>query len=139
MKKNPISVDKSTNTLYIPRQFRSTYISWGRASMTFGLYFFYTKGVIQMICETIRKGAECAFMTKAGCSYKEGLCHEIVDRCDGCSRTAEFASRWYCTSFPEPSVKWRNGNCTMASHVASTVSANKQKLNPLKASKRGKR
>ena len=92
-----------------------------------------------MICETIRKGMECAFMTKKGCSYKEGLCHETVEQCNGCNRTVEFASRWYCTAFPEPSMKWKNGNCAMASHVASTVSENKVKLNPLKASKRGKK
>ena len=92
-----------------------------------------------MICETIRKGMECAFMTKKGCSYQEGLCREIVENCNGCNRSVEFASRWYCNAFPEPSKKWKTGNCTMASHVAATVSASKAKLNPLKASKRGKR
>lgn len=92
-----------------------------------------------MICETIRKGAECAFMTKKGCSYKDGLCHEIVDKCDGCNRTTEFSARWYCTAFPEPSMKWKNGSCNMASHVTKAVEQNKAKLNPLKASKRGKK
>ena len=92
-----------------------------------------------MICETIRKGMECAFMTKKGCSYNNGLCHEIVESCNGCNRTVEVSSRWYCTAFPEPSVRWKNGSCNMASHVAAAVSEKKAKLNPLKASKRGKR
>lgn len=92
-----------------------------------------------MICETIRKGMECAFMTKSGCSYNGGMCHEIVDSCNGCSRTVEFASHWYCSAFPEPSKKWKTGNCAMASHVTVAAAETKAKLNPLKASKRAKR
>ena len=42
-----------------------------------------------MICETIRKGKECPFMTAKGCSYNGGICHEIVENCQGCNRTIE--------------------------------------------------
>jgi hypothetical protein len=34
-------------------------------------------------------------------------------------------------------MKWKNGNCNLATHVVSTVVTAKAKVNPLKASKRG--
>ncbi len=92
-----------------------------------------------MICQTIRKGSECAFMTAQGCSYNGGLCHEIVESCQGCNRATQIESGWYCSACPEPSVKWKAGNCNLATHVTVTVAQTKAKINPLKASKRGSR
>jgi hypothetical protein len=97
------------------------------------------RGMIPMICQTIRKGSECAFMTAKGCGYNQGLCHEVVESCKGCNRASEIESGWYCTACPEPSLKWKNGNCNLATHVATTPAAAKAKINPLKASKRGSR
>jgi predicted amidophosphoribosyltransferase len=90
-----------------------------------------------MVCTTIRNGVECTFMTAQGCSYNGGLCHETVETCNGCNRVQEFSSGWYCTACPEPSLKWKNGNCNLASHVTIEKAGAKQKINPLKASKRG--
>ena len=92
-----------------------------------------------MVCATIKKGLECFFMTPKGCSYKGGLCHQIVDQCDGCNRGSEFSAGWYCTACPDPSIKWKNGNCNLATHVTSASTTAKTKLNPLKASKRKSR
>ena len=92
-----------------------------------------------MVCTTVRKDMECPFMTASGCSYNGGICHEVIEQCEGCNRGAEYASGWYCTACPDPSLKWKNGNCNLATHVATTTSAKAQKLNPLKASKRGNR
>jgi len=78
-------------------------------------------------------------MTKKGCSYNGGICHKIVDQCNGCNRSTEFSSGWYCTSCPDPSLKWRNGACNFASHISTAPAATKTKINPLKASKRGNR
>ncbi len=77
-------------------------------------------------------------MTAKGCGYKGGLCHQIVEQCSGCNRPGQYSSGWYCTACPEPSTKWRTGICNLATHVsAPTASADtKQKVNPLKASKR---
>jgi hypothetical protein len=36
-------------------------------------------------------------------------------------------------------MKWKNGNCNLATHVTSAAVAAKAKVNPLKASKRGGR
>jgi hypothetical protein len=74
-------------------------------------------------------------MTKKGCSYNGGFCHEIVEGCEGCNRKIEISGGWYCASFPEPSLKWKNGSCNMASHVSASAAA-EAKVNPLKASKR---
>ena len=90
-----------------------------------------------MICATIKQGQECPFMTAKGCSYNGGICHQIVEQCQGCNRGTELSSGWYCTACPDPSAKWKNGNCNLASHVNSETVSVKTKINPLKASKRG--
>ncbi len=92
-----------------------------------------------MVCKTVRDGMECPFMTVKGCSFNGGICHEIVEQCNGCNRGAKYQSGWYCAACPDPSLKWKNGNCNLASHIASVSSQNKSKLNPLKASNRRKR
>jgi hypothetical protein len=92
-----------------------------------------------MKCTTVRKGMECAFMTAKGCGYNGGVCHEIVEQCKGCSRTLEIASGWYCTACPEPTTKWKNGNCNLATHAGSSMAEATQKINPLKASKRSRK
>jgi len=92
-----------------------------------------------MECATIKKGIECSFMTTKGCSYRSGICQQIVEQCNGCNRPAEYAEGWFCTACPEPSAKWRNGNCNLASHVSKAAEAAQAKVNPLKASKRGGR
>ena len=90
-----------------------------------------------MVCKTIRKGMECMFMTPNGCSYNGGGCHKIDEQCNGCNRTVKYSRSWYCTACPEPSIKWKNGNCNLASHVASAASTIVEpKINPLKAAKR---
>jgi len=92
-----------------------------------------------MICTTVKKDVECALMTTNGCSYNGGLCHETVDQCNDCNRKAEYGTAWYCASCPEPALKWRNGNCNLATHVSSVVTKKKGYINPLKASKRAAR
>ena len=92
-----------------------------------------------MICTTIREGQECPFMTANGCSYNGGSCHQVVENCDGCGRSVELTGGWYCASCPEPSLKWKNGSCNLATHVSVATAANGTKINPLKASKRGQR
>lgn len=90
-----------------------------------------------MQCTSIKSGQECMFMTKAGCGYKGGICHQVVEECEGCARKFENASGVFCMVYPEPAVKWRNnGICNMATHRKVEVSKTEQKVNPLKASKR---
>ncbi|MEE8399654.1 MAG: PxxKW family cysteine-rich protein [Desulfobacterales bacterium] len=92
-----------------------------------------------MDCTTIRQGRDCPFMAKKGCTFNGGICHEIVEQCKGCNRSAEITTGWFCDAFPDPSAKWRNGNCNMATHVSSKTAEKKIKINPIKASKRGNR
>ncbi|MCJ7830415.1 MAG: PxxKW family cysteine-rich protein [Desulfobacterales bacterium] len=91
-----------------------------------------------MKCTTVKSGIECPFMAAKGCSYNGGSCHETVEKCNGCNRTLEYSSGWYCAACPDPSLKWKIGKCNMASHVSEAAAA-KAKINPLKASKRGNR
>ena len=92
-----------------------------------------------MVCNSVKESMECIFMTKKGCSFNGGKCHPIVEECHGCSRASQFSSGWYCTACPDPSVKWKHGNCNFATHVEKAVQVNITKVNPLKASKRGGR
>ncbi|PIP37484.1 MAG: hypothetical protein COS92_05825 [Desulfobacterales bacterium CG07_land_8_20_14_0_80_52_14] len=90
-----------------------------------------------MVCLTVRNGKDCPFMSKKGCSFNGGICHGIVEKCEGCNRKIGFSSKWYCTAYPDPSQKWKTGNCNLASHVVKAVAPeSKIKVNPLKASKR---
>lgn len=89
-----------------------------------------------MICTTVRKGVDCAFMKKSGCSYNGGSCHEIIEACKGCNRIITIESGSYCGAAPDPALKWRTGICNMATHVKATVAVVEAKINPLKASKR---
>jgi len=75
-------------------------------------------------------------MTSKGCAYNGGICHQVVEQCNGCNRGSELSSGWYCTACPDPSVKWKSGRCNLATHVAAELVKETAKINPLKASKR---
>ena len=82
----------------------------------------------------------CAFMTPKGCSFNGGICHPIKDTCEGCGRVKEFPAGKFCVTFPDPTIKWRAGNCNMATHVKKEQANIPVKaMNPLKASKRSAR
>ncbi len=89
-----------------------------------------------MLCQTIKTGTECAFMTKKGCGFNGGSCHVIVEKCEGCNKVMEVASGKYCRVYPDPAAKWRAGKCPTATHLKMDVKESNQKVNPLKASKR---
>ena len=91
-----------------------------------------------MICETIREGMECVFMSSKGCSYSKGVCFEILEECAGCGHVLALKAGSYCSSYPEPALKWKNGNCNFATHLKEEVKKG-VKINPLKASKRYKK
>ena len=89
-----------------------------------------------MICETVKAGLDCVFMTKTGCGYNGGSCYTVVDQCEGCQRIIEMDSGRYCASYPNPAVKWKTSHCNFATHNQKDVAAQQAKINPLKASKR---
>jgi hypothetical protein len=81
-----------------------------------------------MVCATVKEGIDCFFMSKQGCQFNGGNCHPVIEQCEGCGK--------YCLSFPDPTIKWRVGTCSMATHLQATKVKGNGKLNPLKASKR---
>ena len=89
-----------------------------------------------MICQTIKVGQDCTFMSKKGCGFNGGSCYAIIEKCDGCNRVSEQSLGKYCRVYPDPSSKWLSGNCPTASHIKRDIKESTQKLNPLKASKR---
>ena len=93
-----------------------------------------------MVCTSIKPGVDCFFMSKKGCQFNGGSCHPVVEQCNGCQKAKEFPTGTYCLIFPDPAIKWRTGNCNMATHLSKAGNSTAQgKINPLKASKRGAR
>jgi len=89
-----------------------------------------------MLCQTVKEGFECVFMTKKGCNFNGGSCHTIVEQCEGCSKWVEYSSIKYCMMYPDPAAKWVVGVCPSAMHIERSAKEVIQKINPLKASKR---
>lgn len=89
-----------------------------------------------MLCDTLKAGVECFFMTKEGCSYNGGRCHGIVEACEGCSRVRSFPAGKFCESYANPAAKWLSGRCSLATNVNGNAKKESRALNPLKASKR---
>ncbi|MDR3604808.1 MAG: PxxKW family cysteine-rich protein [Syntrophaceae bacterium] len=89
-----------------------------------------------MHCDTVRKGVNCSFMTKKGCSFTGGRCLTVVDKCQGCNRTSSLEDGIYCLVAATPASKWSNGDCNFATHLEKKKVEEAQKINPLKASKR---
>lgn len=92
-----------------------------------------------MICETVKAGMECAFMSKKGCGFNGGICSIVIEKCEGCNKVIEYTSAKYCKVYPDPKVKWAIGSCPTASHVKKGKEEVVQKVNPIKASKRSKK
>jgi hypothetical protein len=89
-----------------------------------------------MQCITLKKGVECAFMTRKGCNFNGGRCHPVVESCEGCGKTLNSDEGTFCLVVPHPAKKWTTGACNFATHRKAAVVEEAQKLNPLKASKR---
>ena len=90
-----------------------------------------------MQCVTVKPQKECFLMGKNGC--KLGGCKPIVEDCNGCTRIEEYNGEKYCSVFPDPSVKWKNGLCNFATHRKPEFVEESKKINPLKAAKRAAR
>jgi hypothetical protein len=95
--------------------------------------------VIPMVCQTVKAGKECAFMTKSGCAFNGGTCHPTVELCEGCARIVTSDAGHYCMMYPNPAGKWAMGGCASATHKKSAKTEPVQKVNPLKASKRSQK
>ena len=89
-----------------------------------------------MVCQTVKEGTECFFMTKKGCNFNGGTCYPIEEKCEGCDRIVEYPGGKYCSTYPQPEVKWRHGKCNFATHIKEENQNAGKKVNALKASKR---
>ena len=88
-----------------------------------------------MICQTVKKGEECFFMSSKGCEFNGGICSPIVEQCEGCAKIKEYLEKKYCSAYPNPAIKWKNSTCNFATHVKRETKK-EQTINALKASKR---
>ncbi len=74
--------------------------------------------------------------TQEGVLFNGFILEPVVEQCSGCERMREIEGEWYCSSYPSPASKWRNGSCNFATHLKAQQSKGKEKVNPIKASKR---
>ena len=70
-----------------------------------------------MLCQTIKSGVECSFMTKGGCGFFGGSCVTVIEKCDGCNKVLESSTGKFCRVYPDPTAKWAIGGCPTASHI----------------------
>ena len=89
-----------------------------------------------MLCTTTKKGIDCFFMSKKGCTFAGGNCHEIVQQCEGCGHVLVCEEKKYCKAYPDPAAKWQFGTCNLATHIQRKLGDAAKKVNPLKASKK---
>ena len=89
-----------------------------------------------MLCTTTKKGIECFFMGKKGCTFAGGTCHEVVPQCEGCGNILAVDGKKLCKAYPDPAAKWQFGSCNLATHVQRKLGTDQKKVNPLKASKK---
>ncbi|MFW6054717.1 MAG: PxxKW family cysteine-rich protein [Thermodesulfobacteriota bacterium] len=84
--------------------------------------------------------AEMATTTERGVEVNGMLMEPVIDKCNGCERIVSIQNEQYCSSYPQPSKKWRHGACNFATHIKASVDkAGEVKINPIKASKRAAR
>jgi hypothetical protein len=74
--------------------------------------------------------------TENGVLFNGFILEPVVENCHGCDRVKEIEGEWYCSSYSQPAAKWRNGSCNFATHLKSQQGKGKDKVNPIKASKR---
>ena len=92
-----------------------------------------------MLCTTVKKDNDCNFMTSQGCTYNDGSCHTIVEKCNGCDHVVSFQENQYCMAYADPSSKWVLGRCNFATNVIKDGLKESKRVNPLKESKRKSR
>lgn len=87
------------------------------------------------VCNTIRKGTRCQFMKIDKCSFPDGFCSPIVDKCEGCKNIIDYDNVTYCKSYMKPESMWLSGRCPLCTVRIETPKEVMKKLNPIKASK----
>jgi len=81
-----------------------------------------------------------AVMTEDGLTINGVVMQQIIEKCEGCERIVDHSDGKYCSSYAQPSTKWKLRACNFATHVRAEVdNTGKVKVNPLKASKRAAR
>jgi len=95
------------------------------------------KETVSMQCQTVLPGSECTFWGKNGCIHEGSSCEIIVEECEGCERVVEGTIGKVCSVAPSPKKKWAVNICNFATHRKVEKKVVEQRINPLKASKRG--
>ncbi|MDR2611328.1 MAG: PxxKW family cysteine-rich protein, partial [Deltaproteobacteria bacterium] len=67
-------------------------------------------------------------MSKNGCGFTGGACRPTDEKCEGCERVLKVEGSAYCGVFPDPTVKWRLGNCNMATHIKVETKGSEAKV-----------
>ncbi|MDR2461150.1 MAG: PxxKW family cysteine-rich protein [Deltaproteobacteria bacterium] len=70
-----------------------------------------------MPLETKNKTGSLCLLPELGYGAAAIPQHTIAEKCIGCERVSVTNDKKYCQVFPNPEVKWRLGNCNMATHI----------------------
>jgi hypothetical protein len=67
-------------------------------------------------------------MAKKGCGFLGGVCRPIDEKCEGCDRIKLYNEQKFCAAFPDPAVRWRLGNCNLATHIKAETKGDANKV-----------
>ena len=106
-------------------------------------------------CEKERSPKRCIFWKKgkAGrsrCTFNDGQCSSTVEQCIGCKYVDKIGSKqnetsdtrkMFCLVYMNPLALWNSGKCPMFEDPNAVAEEEKKKkmLNPMKASKKGRK
>lgn len=89
-----------------------------------------------MKCNTVRIGTECLFAKKSGCSFTNGSCLPVIEKCGECKNTLVIETGVYCKSYMSPAASWSNLTGCGLTTVRVLKVEDTKKLNSIKASKK---
>jgi hypothetical protein len=61
-----------------------------------------------------------------------------IDKCEGCNRIELIDGEKFCTAYPRPEFKWKNGACPLATHTHKMIGESERKRVGQKKTKRAK-
>jgi hypothetical protein len=61
-------------------------------------------------------------------TINDGAARVVAEKCDGCDRIKTVEDKRYCAAFPDPTVRWRLGNCNMATHIKTETKGDSAKV-----------
>jgi hypothetical protein len=78
--------------------------------------------------ESINPSPDSGAKSKGGAGFLGGTKRTIDAKCEGCDRIKLSEDKKFCAAYPDPTVRWRLGNCNLATHIKVETKAEASKV-----------